>query len=218
MNNKTVTVLIADDHPVVRSGIRQVLSMIPQYRIVNEAHDGTAAIEYIRRSKPDVAILDIEMPGLDGFEVAEIVRSEEFPVRLIFMTMHNDEQTFNKAMDLGINGFVLKENAVTDVVDAVRSVMEGKYYLSPTLSDYVVRRNTPPAHSRKTTTGIDTLTRSERNILRLIAEQKTTKTIAEELFISPKTVDKHRTNICAKLDLHGAYALLKFAFENKSRI
>jgi DNA-binding CsgD family transcriptional regulator len=81
-----------------------------------------------------------------------------------------------------------------------------------------LRRNTPPAHSLKTTTGIDTLTRSERNILRLIAEQKTTKTIAEELFISPKTVDKHRTNICAKLDLHGAYALLKFAFENKSRI
>jgi DNA-binding NarL/FixJ family response regulator len=218
MKNKTVTVLIADDHPVVRSGIRQVLSMIPQYQTVHEANDGTAAIEYIRRSKPDVAILDIEMPGLDGFEVAEIVRSEEYPVRLIFMTMHNDEQTFNKAMDLGINGFVLKENAVSDIVDAVRSVMEGKYYLSPTLSDYLVRRNTPPAHSLKTTTGIDTLTPSERNILRLIAEQKTTKTIAEELFISPKTVDKHRANICAKLDLHGAYALLKFAFENKNRI
>lgn len=218
MTNRPVTVLIADDHPVVRKGIRYVIEERPGYNVVHEAGDGAAALEFIRKSLPDIAILDIEMPEMDGLAVAETVHKEELPVRLIIMTMHSDEMTFNKAMDLGINGFVLKENAVADIADAVQSVLDGKYYLSPTLSDYIVRRKTTPAHSTKSTTGIDDLTPSERNILKLIAEQKTTKTIAEELFISPKTVDKHRSNICTKLDLHGAYALLKFAFENKNRI
>jgi len=218
MTKQPVTIVLADDHPVVRSGIRYTIDTRPEFRVVHEASDGRAALQYIRQSPPDVAILDIEMPELDGFKVAETVCHEDLPVRLIFMTMHSDEDTFNKAMDLGINGFVLKENATADILDAVQTVMEDKYYLSPSLSDYLIRRSSSRPRSTAPTNTIADLTPSERTILRLIADQKTTKSIAAELFISPKTVEKHRSNICTKLDIHGAYALIKFAFENKSRI
>jgi DNA-binding NarL/FixJ family response regulator len=219
----TVTILLADDHPVVRSGIRYTIEQKSGYRVVSEAGNGIEALQWIRQSMPDVAIIDIEMPEMDGFAVAETVYHEDLPVRLIIMTMHNDEDTFNKAMDLGINGFVLKENATGDIMDAIVAVMQGKYYLSPSLSDYLIRRSSPHNRDRKTQTStsnntIASLTTSELKILRLIADQKTTKSIAAELFISPKTVEKHRSNICNKLDLHGAYALLKFAFENKKII
>ncbi|MFU8859721.1 MAG: LuxR C-terminal-related transcriptional regulator [Cyclonatronaceae bacterium] len=132
--------------------------------------------------------------------------------------MHSDEETFNKAMDLGINVFVLKENATADILDFVHAVMDEKYYLSPLLSDNLIRRSSMRPRSTVPTNTIADLTPSERTILRLIADQKITKSIAAELFISPKTVEKHRSNICTKLDIHGAYALLKFAFENKGRL
>jgi len=121
-------------------------------------------------------------------------------------------------MDIGINGFVLKENAVIDIVDAVLSVLDGKYYLSPSLSDHLMRRTTGQKRLSGIEQALKGLTPTERKILKLIAHQKTTKTIAEELFISPKTIEKHRSNICTKLGLHGSYALLKFAFDHKDKI
>jgi len=210
-----ITILIADDHPIVRSGLRTVLEKHPGLKVLHEAENGDSALQLIRQSKPDVAILDIEMPVMDGFGVARAVQDEDLAVHLIFMTMHKDEQTFNKAMDIGIHGFVLKENAVADIVSAIHSVMEGKHYISPSLSQYLLHRTRPQPQATNT---IADLTPAESNILKLIAEQKTTKTIADELFISPKTVEKHRSNICTKLNLHGAYALLKFAMENKGRV
>lgn len=216
MTASPITILIADDHPIVRSGLRTVLEKHPELKVVHEAENGDSALQLIRQSKPAIAILDVEMPVMDGFGVARSVQDEDLAVHLIFMTMHKDEQTFNKAMDLGVRGFVLKENAVADIVNAIRLVMEGKHYISPSLSEYLMQRSRPQAIPPLST--IDDLTPSEKNILKLIAEQKTTKTIADELFISPKTVEKHRSNICTKLNLHGAYALLKFAMKNKGRV
>jgi DNA-binding NarL/FixJ family response regulator len=210
-----ITILIADDHPIVRSGLRAVLDKNPAFTVLHEAENGDSALQLIRQSKPDVAILDVEMPVMDGFAVATAIHDEAIAVNVIVMTMHKDEQTFNKAMDIGINGFVLKENAVADIVSAIHSVMEGKHYISPSLSEYLLQRTRPQPQATNT---IPDLTPAEKNILKLIAEQKTTKTIADELFISPKTVEKHRSNICTKLKLHGAYALLKFAMENKGRV
>jgi len=218
MKNRALTVVIADDHPVVRSGIRHTLENGLACKEIQEAGDGATALKLIRELKPDLALLDIEMPEIDGFAVVESIQNEQLPVHLIFMSMYNDEDTFNKAMDIGINGFVLKENAVIDIVDAVQSVMDGKYYLSPSLSDHLMRRTTGHRRSSGIEQILEGLTPTERKILKLIARQKTTKTIAEELFNSPKTIEKHRSNICSKLDLHGAYALLKFAFNNKERI
>jgi DNA-binding NarL/FixJ family response regulator len=215
MTERPITILIADDHPIVRSGLRAVLEKHPRMKVVHEAENGDSALQLIRQSQPDVAILDIEMPAMDGFAVARAVQDDAIAVNVIIMTMHNDEQTFNKAMDIGINGFVLKENAVADIVSAIHAVMDGKHYISPSLSEYLMQRARPPAPA---TSAIDQLTPAEKNIIRLVAEQKTTKTIADELFISPKTVEKHRSNICTKLNLHGAYALLKFAMEHKGRV
>jgi len=214
MTRQRHTILIADDHPVVRSGLRVVLEKDQAFTVLHEADNGDIALQLIRQSKPDVAILDVEMPVMDGFGVARAIQDEAIPVNVIIMTMHNDEQTFNKAMDIGINGFVLKENAVTDIVNAVHLVMDGKHYISPSLSEYLLQRARPQPQATNT---IADLTPAEKNILRLIADQKTTRTIADELFISPKTVEKHRSNICTKLNLHGAYALLKFALDNKTR-
>jgi DNA-binding NarL/FixJ family response regulator len=214
-----VSIIIADDHSVVRSGIKNIFGSDPGFQIVHEAGDGASAIQLMRTSKPDVAIIDIEMPEMNGFEIAEAVKNEDLQVRLIFMSMYSDEYTFNRAMDLGIHGFVLKDNAVNSVKDAVRSVMDGKYYICPVFSDYVLKRNPLRQYSSKLPAqSIKSLTPSEKVILGMIAEKKTTNTIAEELFISPKTVDKHRSNICAKLELHGAYALLKFALDTKNQI
>lgn len=218
MLDQTISILIADDHPIVRRGICDIIHTFSDFKVVKETGDGKSALEFIRELKPDLALLDIEMPEMDGFTVAKLVREENLPVRLLFMTMHNDEDTFNKALDLGINGFLLKENAVNDIKNAVITVLDGKYYFSPSLSDYLMRRNTGQHASNLHDNLVETLTPTERKILKLIAEQKTTKTIAEELYNSPKTIEKHRSNICSKLDLHGSYALLKFAFDNKNRI
>lgn len=214
-SSKPITILIADDHPIVRSGLRAVFDHKPKFEVLHEAENGDVALQLIRQSKPDIAILDVEMPVMDGFAVAKSIQEESLPVNLIFMTMHKDEQTFNKAMDIGISGFVLKENAVADIVSAVESVMEGRHYISPSLSDYLMQRSRLQTSASPSA---DALTAAEKNILKLIADQKTSKTIGEELFISPKTVEKHRSNICAKLNLHGAYALLKFALESKSHL
>ena len=213
MTGSQYTIVIADDHPIVRSGIRFVLAK-EGFRILHEADNGDIALQFIRQSKPDIVVLDVEMPVMDGFAVARAVQEENLPSNLIFMTMHGDERTFNKAMEYDVRGFVLKDNAVTDVVKAIRAVMEGKHYISPSLSDFLMRgkKSTPSG------TDLSVLTPTEQTILKKIAEQKTTKTIAEELFISPKTVEKHRSNICTKLDLRGAYALLKFALDNKDLI
>jgi DNA-binding NarL/FixJ family response regulator len=217
MTEQPITIVIADDHPVVRSGLRFVLEKNQRIKIIHEADNGDVALQLIRQSKPNIALVDIEMPVMDGFAVARAVHDENLPVNLIFMTMHNDEQTFDKAMDLGVRGFLLKDNAVADIMNAVESVIQGKHYISPSLSDYLMQRARPQT-STSASLSVDDLTPTEKNILKLIADQKTTKTIADELFISPKTVEKHRSNICTKLDLHGAYALLKFALDNKSRL
>ena len=217
MEHKT-TIIIADDHPIVRSGLRLVVERDPKLAILHEADNGDKALQLIRQYRPDIAILDVEMPVMDGFAVANAIRAESIRVGLIFITMHNDERTFNKALDAGVKGYVLKENAVSDILDAIAAVIDGRYYLSPTLTDYLMRRKSPSRASSSGVRDLDILTPAERNILRLIGEQKTSQTIADELFISPKTVEKHRSNICTKLGLHGSYALLKFTLDNKSRI
>ena len=213
MTSQRHTILIADDHPVVRSGLRFVLEKDQAFTVLHEADNGDIALQLIRQSKPDVVILDVEMPVMDGFAVAKAVQAESLDTIIIIMTMHSDERTFNKAMEYDVRGFVLKENAVTDIVKAIRTVLEGRHFISPSLSEYLMRGK------QSTLSGVDlsVLTPTEQTILRLIADQKTTRTIADELFISPKTVEKHRSNICTKLNLHGAYALLKFALDNKTR-
>ena len=211
-----LSILIADDHPIFRKGLRQVIEAEPDLKVVAEADDGLIALDKIRQLSPDVAILDIHMPNMSGFDLARAVSEQSIKVNIVFLTMHNAEDIFNAAMDLGVKGYVLKESAITDLVSSIRAVASGRAYISPLLSSFLLNRSA--AASRQNIPGLDTLTPTERRVLRMLAEYKTSKQIADELFVHPRTVDNHRANICGKLSLRGSHALMKFAIEHKSDI
>ena len=213
-----VRILIVDDHPLFRSGLRQVVESDSSLQLVGEAGDGVAALQLIQEQKPDVAVLDVNLPGLNGLEIARKLQGKRLPTRFIILTMHKDEETCNRALDIGARGFVLKENAVGEILKAIAAVAAGEHYLSSSISGYLVRRRSRAEALAEKTPGLDDLTKAERRILKLIAEKKTSRKIAGELFISPRTVEAHRANICAKLALTGNHSLLQFALENRSAI
>lgn len=209
--------MIADDHPLLRKGLRQMVETMPDIDVI-EAENGEEALRFIREHRPSIALLDIEMPKMTGFDVAKRVNDEGLPVSIIFLTMYNQEQVFNKAMDTGVKGYVLKENAISEVHQCISAVSGGKYFLSPSISDFLIRRNTRLASPAQESSGLSLLTPAERNVLKLVAGMNTNQQIADALNISIKTVHNHRNNICNKLGLNGAHALLKFAAEHSSQL
>ncbi|MBI1763872.1 MAG: response regulator transcription factor [Acidobacteria bacterium] len=213
-----IRLVIADDHPIVRSGLRTIIETEPRLRVVAEAGDGPTALAAIAEHQPDIAILDVNMPGLSGFELLRQLRARQSAVAVIFLTIHSDEVMFNEALDLGALGYVLKESAVTDIVAAVKAVAAGHPFVSSALTGHLFNRTARAAGMAEHKPGLGDLTATERRILRLIAQQKESKDIAEELTISYRTVENHRANICRKLALHGHNALLRFALEHKSEL
>lgn len=213
-----VRVIIVDDHPLFRAGLRQVIAADSRFELIAETEDGNAALELIQKQKPEVAVIDINLPGLSGLEIARRLHFLRGPTRLIILTMHKEEETVNRALDFGVSGFVLKENAEEEILKALVAVSGGAHYLSPTISGYLVRRRQQAQTLAAQKPGIDSLTKAELRILRLISQKKTSREIATELFISPRTVEAHRANISAKLGLHGSHSLLQFALENRSAL
>jgi DNA-binding NarL/FixJ family response regulator len=211
-----ITVLIADDHPIFREGLRQIIAADRGMKIVAEAEDGERALELIKSLVPRVAVLDVDMPRKDGFEVAREVRKAGLKVDLIFLTMHKDERLFNAALDIGVKGYVLKDATTAGITHAIKAVAAGQSYVTPLLTDYLLNRGRAAHELAGRLPGVRSLTAAERRILKLVAEYKTSKEIADELFISVRTVDRHRANIITKLDLKGSHALLQFALEHKS--
>jgi DNA-binding NarL/FixJ family response regulator len=213
----TTTVIIADDHPIFRQGLRQIIEADAGLTIVADAEDGERALELIRDLQPRVAVLDVDMPRKDGFAVAREIQSARWPVAIVFLTMHKNEPIFNAAMDLGVTGFVLKDSAASEIVTAVRAVAAGHGYVTPLLTDFLLHRSRARALTDERT-GLGSLTLSERRVLKLVADGRSSKAIADELLISVRTVDRHRANIAAKLDLKGSHALMQFAIAHKSQI
>jgi DNA-binding NarL/FixJ family response regulator len=210
-------ILIADDHPIFRQGLRQVIERDPQLRVIAEASDGEAALEQLREQRPDIVVLDLDMPGQDGFAVARRIREEGLPARIVFLTMHKDKLHFNKALDLGVDGYVIKDSAAVDVVSCLKTVAAGEIYISPSLSSLLLQRR-QRAEALQRQPGVADLTETERRILLLLADHQTSKQIAAELHLSVRTVENNRARICQKLDLHGSHALVKFAVEHKSEL
>ena len=213
-----IRILMADDHPVYRDGLRQIIRTEAALKIVQETGNGAEALRLARELKPDVAILDMDMPGLNGLDVARSRQSERLPFEIIFLTMYREEDMFNAAMDLGAKGYVLKESAAADILQAIHAVARGQHYISPSISGLLLNRSARGNELRRAQPGLDLLTPAERRILKLIASDKTSKEIAEQLGVSPRTIENHRTNMSAKLGLQGSHSLLKFAFENRSRL
>ena len=205
-----ITIVLADDHPIVREGLRDILGRGGRFEIVGEAADGEEALRIVRETQPDVLLLDIEMPRMSGLDVAEALQKEDARVAILILTMYHQESIFNRAMDLGVIGYMLKDSAGTDITRGITAVTNGEYYISPALTKYAMRGK-PSAREER----VQDLTQMEKRVFTLIAKSRTTRQIAEELSVSPRTIEHHRANICEKLNLSGSYALLRFALENK---
>jgi len=213
-----IKIIIADDHPIFRRGLRNVIEKAPGLIVLDEADDGNDALEKIRQLKPDIAVLDVNMPSMNGFDIARSLQHVRSAVKIVFLTMLNDENSFNAAMDLGVKGYVLKDSAVTEIVAGIKSVAAGRSYISPPLSEYVLNRGSRAAALAEEKPAIMELTPTERRILKMVSESKTSREIADILCIHFRTVENHRTNISQKLGLKGSNSLLKFALEHKSEL
>jgi DNA-binding NarL/FixJ family response regulator len=218
MSNNPTAILIADDHPVFRRGLRMIISSDVRFHVLEEAADGAQALARIRELQPAIALLDVNMPQQNGIEVARALQLHGLPTRIVFLTMQHDEATFNTALDLGADGFLLKESAVEEILACLGAVATGGKFISPQLSAFLLKRGSRARELQKQKPTLGDLSPTELRVLRLIADQKTTREIAELLFISPRTVERHRENICAKLELHGSNVLLKFALEHKQEL
>jgi len=216
--SKEIRIVIADDHPVFRRGLCIVIASDPVLKVVGEAENGDEAVARINELRPDVALLDIDMPGQNGFDVARQLQSLRIQPAIIFLTMHEDEALFNSAFDLGAQGYLLKDSAVSDIVAGIKTVMSGRNFISPSLSTFLVSRARRATSLVEHKPSILDLTPTERRVLKLIAENNLTSDIAAKLGISLRTVENHRAHICQKLDLRGSNALLKLALPHKSEL
>lgn len=213
-----IEILIADDHPLVRMGLRQVIEKESAFIVIGEAGDGKAAYAAIAEHKPQIAILDLEMPLMTGLDVARRVMKEKLPTSIIILTMYDEEAMFQEAMEIGVLGYLLKDSVSMDVMRCIHMVIQGEYFISPALSGYAMKNKRTDTTDPNKRAGLFLLTPSERRILKLVGENRTSIEIAEELAISPKTVDNHRTNICQKLKLSGTNALLRFALTHRNQL
>jgi DNA-binding NarL/FixJ family response regulator len=208
-----ITLLIADDHPIFLKGLQDILQSVQDMQVIAQAHNGQEALQIFTQSQPDVVILDLDMPQLSGLEAARHMLEQNPDLPVILLTMHKEQAHFIRALEVGILGYVLKENAAIDVIQAVRKVSTGTAYISPEMSAFLLRKPIRPVQ-RKPVDSLTLLTPAELQILQLVGQYKSSKEIADQLFISERTVNNHRMNMTRKLELTGKNSLLRFAIEN----
>lgn len=216
--SRDLRIVLADDHPVFRDGVRRALAADSALQVIGEAGDGESAYELIRTLRPDITVLDIGLPVLDGCAVARRVRDERLPTSLIFLTVCDDFEVFDQALAWGVKGYLLKDATSAEILRCVRVVGDGQHFVSPAMTSYLVRRTERIEEFTRERAELGRLTPQERLILRRIAMERQSKEIAAELGIAPRTVDAHRANICQKLGLHGNHVLRRFALRNRDRI
>jgi two-component system response regulator NreC len=206
-----IRVLLADDHTILRAGLKMMLNAQPDIEAVGEASDGKQAISEAERLSPDVVIMDITMPECNGIEATRQIKRILPEVRVLVLTMHENEGYLFQTLRAGAAGYMLKEAADTDLISAIRVVSSGRFYLSPSAQSMLVSDYLQRVHTGEERDSYSALTEREREILKLVAEGYTNSQIGERLFISPKTVDTHRTHIMDKLNLHSRAELVKYA-------
>jgi DNA-binding NarL/FixJ family response regulator len=205
-----VTVFIADDHAIVRDGLVAHLSAQPDLTVVGTASDGRDAVTKVLQLAPQVAILDISMPELDGIEAARQIAAARPEVQLIILSMHGGAQHVFHALEAGVRGYLLKESAGREIIDAIRVVHSGRRYLSPKVAEIV----TENVGTRSGATPLESLSRREREILKLVADGHSSAAIGAKLHLSPKTIDSYRSRMMQKLHLSDLAAVVKFAIQH----
>ena len=204
-------IVIAEDHTILREGLRSLLSSEPELRVVGEAKDGREAIRRVEQLEPDLILMDLSMPRMNGVEAIREIKNRIPETRVLALTVHKAEEFVLEVLQAGADGYVLKDASSRELVMAIRSVLGGQRYLSPAVSQLVIEGYLAGRQTYESPW--DTLTKREREILKLIAEGHKNKEIADYLCISVKTVEKHRANLMKKLDLHSAAALTAYAME-----
>jgi len=212
MNTKSKIVL-AEDHTILREGLRSLLSSSQDFEVIGEAADGREAIRSVEKLKPDLILIDLSMPRMNGMEAIREIRRVSKEVKILVLTVHKSEEYVLATFKAGADGYVLKDATHQELLMAIKSVLKGRNYISPEISEKVLEGYLEGRKRLKSQTSWETLTPREREILKLIAEGYKNKEIAEELCISVKTVEKHRSNLMEKLNLHNAQALTAFAIE-----
>lgn len=210
--------MLVDDHPMFRRGLQREISATAGLQVVYEASDGGQAIAAFDNHRPDLVVLDVNLPDMTGLEVARRMLQMAPDARIAIVTMLRDEEAFNVALGIGVLGYVLKECAADEIMDCVRTVARGDPYVSAQLSGYLLRRRAGQEAVKTGSLPLDRLTTAERRVLRLLARTLTSKEIALELGVSPRTIDAHRANIGDKLGLRGSHSLLRFAIANRGAL
>lgn len=211
MNGK-LKVMVADDHAVVRNGVRQLLLNHPAMEVVGEASDGKDVVRKAKQTRPDVILLDIGMPGLNGLEAVPLLKEVAPKSKVVIFSMYDKDAYVHQAFASGAVGYVLKTDSGDDIIGAIQQAAIGHYFLSAKLNTAVIQRYlSPKSGEDHGVTSYDSLSEREQQIFRLVVEGHATKEIAQMLFLSPRTVEKHRSNIVKKLNIHDPMALVRYA-------
>ena len=210
-----IRILVADDHAIVRKGFRYVIQQQQDMDVIGEAADGREAVRLARELEPDVVVIDIGMPQLNGIEAAEQITSRNSKARVIILSVHSDETYIVRALNAGVKGYLLKESADLDLVRAVRSVAQGRSFFSPKVAQTLAEDYVRLIQQRGVQDSYDLLTEREKEILHLLAEGKSNKEVATILNVSPYTVETHRANIMQKLNLHNTADIVLYAVRKK---
>jgi DNA-binding NarL/FixJ family response regulator len=213
-----IRVLLADDHPLFREGVRMMLSDDPDIEVVGQAGCGGDAIRMALELRPDILLCDVSMPDIEGPEVVEACMKSGLKCRYILLTMHRYPELLRRSVALGVQGYVVKDGGADEVVAAVRSVAKGEEFFSPSVAGFLQKQAGTKSHLQDDEGGIGSLTSAQRKVLRLVATDRTSKEIADELGLSVRTIENHRANICRKLGLHGTHSLVKFAFDHQNEL
>jgi DNA-binding NarL/FixJ family response regulator len=211
---KTKRIVIAEDHAILRAGLRALLSARKDVEVVGEAGDGREAVRIVDNLVPDLVLIDLSMPKLNGIEAIREIKTRHPQIKIIVLTVHKSEEYISASLDAGANGYILKDASQNELIMALEYVMDGKTFLSPSISGQIISVYVEEKKKKNTNLLQDTLTSREQEILKLIAEGHTNKEIAKHLFISLKTVEKHRSNLMHKLGCRNTATLTAYAIKN----
>ena len=207
-------ILLADDHTILRAGIRALLDMEPTFQVVGEVDNGKDAVYYAGQLKPDLIIIDLSMPKTNGTEAIQRIKSRYPETKILVLTVHKTEEYIHAALKAGASGYILKDDTSSELINAINNILQGKTHLSSSICGNVVLGYLAQPNTEKISSSTDLLTMREREVMKLIAEGQRNKDVAEYLSISLKTVEKHRSNMMKKLDLHSTSNITSFAIKN----